>query len=288
MRHQLSRNIQSSKANAKFIASRDQNFGEYSHGHEHIIDHPRRDIFLRRVWLLWGRALVLNGMPQSTQSAVISEGYPAMVKATVERMVKGNADALDKNGQAEKKIAKRNNDAVTDRPIGVNPEGCPTPPRASRQRSPANDCDRTAGLLITPHSQRPAECAQWRTAAPSAKSSPDSFRAPYSEAVNQNHLLMPTTLWVRTLAFSAGRPPLPRCPRGAAVRSSMIVASSAASFTSGGSPPDCDILYTALRTSGALQLGIQHSWGNLSKLSVVDHHFDQFGDRRIQAVVATP
>ena len=89
-----------------------------------------------------------------------------MVKATVERMVKGNADALDKNGRAEKKIAKGNNDAVTDRPIGVNPEGCPTPPRASRRRSPANDCDRTAGLLITPHSQRPAECAQWRTAAP--------------------------------------------------------------------------------------------------------------------------
>jgi hypothetical protein len=90
--------------------------------------------------------LVLNGMPQSTQSAFISEGYPAMVKATVERMVKGNADALDKNGPAEKKIAKGNNDAVTDRPIGVNPEG--TPPRASRRRSPANDCDRTAGLLI--------------------------------------------------------------------------------------------------------------------------------------------
>ena len=38
-----------------------------------------------------------------------------MVKATVERMVKGNADALDKNGRAEKKIAKGNNDAV--RPI---------------------------------------------------------------------------------------------------------------------------------------------------------------------------
>ena len=127
-----------------------------------------------------------------------------MVKATVERMVKGNADALDKNGRAEKKIAKGNNDAVTDRPIGVNPEGCPTPPRASRRRSPANDCDRTAGLLITPHSQRPAECAQWRTAAPSAKSSPNSFRAPYSEAVNQNHLLMPTTLRVRTLELLSG------------------------------------------------------------------------------------
>jgi hypothetical protein len=111
-RHQLSRNIQSSKANAKFIASRDQNFGEYSHGHEHIIDHPRRDIFVRRVWLLWARALVLNGTPRSTQSAFISEGYPAMVKATVERMVKGNADALGKNGRAEKKIAKGNNDAV--------------------------------------------------------------------------------------------------------------------------------------------------------------------------------
>jgi hypothetical protein len=106
------RNIQSSKAHAKFIASRDQNFGEYSHGHEHIIDHPRRDIFVRRVWLLWARALVLNGMPRSTQSAFISEGYPAMAKATVERMVKRNADALGKNGRAEKKIAKGNNAAV--------------------------------------------------------------------------------------------------------------------------------------------------------------------------------
>jgi hypothetical protein len=35
-----------------------------------------------------------------------------MVKATVERMVKGNADALGKNGRAEKKIAKGNADAV--------------------------------------------------------------------------------------------------------------------------------------------------------------------------------
>ena len=51
-----------------------------------------------------------------------------MVKATVERMVKGNADALGKNGRAEEKIAKGNNDAVRlimrDQPIGVNPEGC--------------------------------------------------------------------------------------------------------------------------------------------------------------------
>jgi hypothetical protein len=46
---------------------------ESSHGHEHIIDHSRRDIFVRRVWLLWARALVLNGMPRSTQSAFISE-----------------------------------------------------------------------------------------------------------------------------------------------------------------------------------------------------------------------
>jgi hypothetical protein len=37
-----------------------QIFGEYSHGHEHIIDHPRRDIFVWRVWFLWARALVLN------------------------------------------------------------------------------------------------------------------------------------------------------------------------------------------------------------------------------------
>lgn len=35
-----------------------------------------------------------------------------MVKATDERMVKGNADALGKNSRAEKKIAKGNNDAV--------------------------------------------------------------------------------------------------------------------------------------------------------------------------------
>jgi hypothetical protein len=30
------------------------------YGHEYTIDHRRRDIFVRRVWLLWARALVLN------------------------------------------------------------------------------------------------------------------------------------------------------------------------------------------------------------------------------------
>jgi hypothetical protein len=38
-----------------------KNSESYSHGHEHTIDHPRRDIFVRRVWLLWARALVLSG-----------------------------------------------------------------------------------------------------------------------------------------------------------------------------------------------------------------------------------
>jgi hypothetical protein len=50
------------RPNAKNLSqAASKNFGEYSHGHEHVIDHPRRDIFVRRVWLLWARALVLNG-----------------------------------------------------------------------------------------------------------------------------------------------------------------------------------------------------------------------------------
>ena len=40
---------------------RPKNSESYIHGHEHTIDHPRRDIFVRRVWLLWSRALVLSG-----------------------------------------------------------------------------------------------------------------------------------------------------------------------------------------------------------------------------------
>jgi hypothetical protein len=36
--------------------------------------------------------------PPSLQSAFSSEGYPAMVKPIVEKMVNGNADALAKNG----------------------------------------------------------------------------------------------------------------------------------------------------------------------------------------------
>jgi hypothetical protein len=94
---QLSHHIQSSKPNAKNLSqAASKNFGEDSHGHEYIIDHPRRDIFVRRVWLLWARALVLNGRHGGTQSAFISEGNRAMVKPTVEKMVNGNADALAK------------------------------------------------------------------------------------------------------------------------------------------------------------------------------------------------
>jgi hypothetical protein len=39
---------------------RPKNSESFSYGHEYTIDHPRRDIFVRRIWLLWARALVLN------------------------------------------------------------------------------------------------------------------------------------------------------------------------------------------------------------------------------------
>jgi hypothetical protein len=33
---------------------------KHGHGHEYIIDHPRGDIFVWRIWLLRAGALVLN------------------------------------------------------------------------------------------------------------------------------------------------------------------------------------------------------------------------------------
>jgi hypothetical protein len=50
--------------------------------------------------------------PRSAQSAFISEGYPAMVKPTVEKMVNKQRRHAGKNGRAEEIIAKGTNDAV--------------------------------------------------------------------------------------------------------------------------------------------------------------------------------
>jgi hypothetical protein len=59
--HRLSRHGQFRKADAgETITRRGENSGKYDHGHEYNIDHPRRDISIRRVWLLWARTLVLS------------------------------------------------------------------------------------------------------------------------------------------------------------------------------------------------------------------------------------
>jgi hypothetical protein len=56
---------------------RPKNSESYSNGHEYTIDHPRRDIVVRRVWLLRARALVLNER-HGTNSLLVAEHPPAV------------------------------------------------------------------------------------------------------------------------------------------------------------------------------------------------------------------
>jgi hypothetical protein len=82
-----------------------------------------------------------------------------MVTPTVETMVNGNADALAKNGRAEEKIAKGNNDAVRliirDQQIGVNPEGRARlyPKLLDGDREPTIATESPGLPLRTPHSK---------------------------------------------------------------------------------------------------------------------------------------
>ena len=127
-----------------------------------------------------------------------------MVKATVERMVKGNADALDKNGRAEKKIAReqrrgdRSSDWCKSRRLPDSTQSFSTAIASQRLRSNRRAADNAAFAAAGRMCSVENRCSHQH------KSSPNSFRAPYSEAVNQNHLPMPTTLWVRTLALLSG------------------------------------------------------------------------------------
>ena len=56
---------------------RPKNSESYSNGHEYTIDHPRRDIVVRRVWVLRARALVLNER-HGTNSLLVAEHPPAV------------------------------------------------------------------------------------------------------------------------------------------------------------------------------------------------------------------
>jgi hypothetical protein len=105
-RHQLFRHIQSSKANAKNLSQAAPKTSESTAMDTNTLLIILVVIFLFGGFGFYGRGRWFWTHATEYASAFISEGYPAIVKPTVERMVKRNADALARAAKPKRRLRR--------------------------------------------------------------------------------------------------------------------------------------------------------------------------------------